>query len=177
MADEREDRLKGSAAFRPESSAGDNQHSRMVARQQAHWVRIIGAVVGAVFLLVGVAGFIPGITTHYSDLSFAGHHSKAELLGVFQVSILHNIVHLLFGVAGLALSRTWQGATAFLVGGGVIYLVLWFYGLAVGEDSNANFVPVNDADNWLHLGLALGMILLGLIGRRAAIAPGPDVDA
>jgi hypothetical protein len=177
MADEREDRLKGTAGFRPESSGGDNQRGRMVARDQAHWVRRAGMVVAATFLVVGIAGFIPGITTHYGNLSFAGHHSEAKLLGVFQVSVLHNIVHLLFGIIGLLVSRTWQGATYFLLGGGVVYLVLWFYGLAVGEDSSANFVPVNDADNWLHLGLALGMILLGFLGRRAAIAPGPPVEA
>jgi hypothetical protein len=64
--------------------------------------------VGAVFLLVGVLGFIPGITTNYGDMTFAGHESGAELLGVFHVSILHNVVHLLFGVAGLALGRTWS---------------------------------------------------------------------
>jgi hypothetical protein len=174
---EREDRLKGTEAFRPESSSGDNQHARSVARTQAHWVRLAATAVGAVFLLVGIAGFVPGITTNYDDLSFAGHMSSAELLGVFQVSILHNIVHLLFGVAGLALARTARTATHYLVWGGVIYLVLWFYGLAIGHDSSANFVPVNDADNWLHLGLALGMIGLGLIGRRSQIAPGEPVEA
>ena len=66
-------------------------------------------LVGIVFLAVGVLGFIPGITTDYSTLQFASHHSEAKLLGLFQVSILHNIVHLLFGVAGLALARTIGG--------------------------------------------------------------------
>src|SRR3954447_24668634 len=92
-------------------------------------VQKAAAVVGGVFLLVGVLGFIPGITTNYSDLSFAGHHSEAKLLGIFQVSALHNIVHLLFGVAGLAMARRASSATAYLIGGGLIYLVLWIYGL------------------------------------------------
>ncbi|MCW6006659.1 DUF4383 domain-containing protein [Micromonospora sp. CPCC 205371] len=117
----------------------------------------------AVFLLVGVLGFIPGITTNYSDMQFAGHESGAELFGVFQVSILHNIVHLLFGVAGLALARTVSGARAYLVGGGAIYAVLWLYGLVVDHESGANFVPMNTADNWLHLFLAAAMIALGLL--------------
>lgn len=129
-------------------------------------VQIAAMIVGAVFLIVGVAGFIPGLTTDYDQLSFAGHDSGAMLLGVFQVSILHNIVHLLFGVAGLALARTSGTARIFLVGGGAIYLVLWVYGMAVGHDSTANFVPVNTADNWLHLGLGIGMILLGLVLPR-----------
>jgi hypothetical protein len=67
-------------------------------------VQKAAAIVGVVFLLVGVLGFIPGITTNFGDLSFAGHESDARLLGLFQVSILHNIVHLLFGIAGLALA-------------------------------------------------------------------------
>src|SRR5919202_4284031 len=90
-------------------------------------------IVGATFLLVGILGFIPGITTHYGDMSFAGHDSDAKLLGLFQVSILHNIVHLLFGVAGLALSRTWEGARTFLIGGGGIFLLLWIYGLVIDQ--------------------------------------------
>jgi Domain of unknown function (DUF4383) len=124
-------------------------------------------VVGATFLLVGILGFIPGITTHYGDMTFAGHNSDAQLLGIFNVSVLHNIVHLLFGIAGLLLARTWDGARSFLIGGGVIYLVLWIYGLLIDKGSKANFVPVDTADNWLHFVLGLGMIALGvMLGRR-----------
>ncbi|MDO3686801.1 DUF4383 domain-containing protein [Micromonospora sp. C28ISP2-4] len=132
-------------------------------------VRRAAQVVGIVFLVVGVLGFIPGITTNYDTMMFAGHESEAKLLGVFQVSILHNIVHLLFGVAGLALSRTVSGARAYLIGGGAIYLVLWLYGLVIDHDSGANFVPLNGADNWLHLFLGVGMIALGVaLTRRPA---------
>jgi hypothetical protein len=126
--------------------------------------------VAAAFLLVGVLGFIPGITTDYDDMTFAGHDSGAQLLDVFGVSILHNVVHLLFGVAGLVLARSWSGARAFLIGGGALYLVLWLYGLLVDQSSSANFVPVDDADNWLHLVLGLGMVALGLVLSR------PDDD-
>jgi hypothetical protein len=91
------------------------------------------------------------------------------------VSILHNVVHLLFGVIGLALARSASGATHYLTFGGAIYLMLWFYGLIIDPHGSENVVPVNDADNWLHLGLGLAMLLLGLIGRRAEIAPGESV--
>ncbi|WP_194836110.1 DUF4383 domain-containing protein [Nocardia sp. XZ_19_369] len=133
--------------------------------------RIAALAVGAVFLIVGVLGFIPGVTTDYDTMTFAGHHSDAKLLGVFEVSVLHNIVHLLFGVAGLLAARTFQGARWFLLGGGAIYLVLWLYGLIIDKGSAANFVPVNDADNWLHLGLGLGMVALGALLPRLG-APG-----
>lgn len=119
------------------------------------------AAVGAVFLLVGILGFVPGITSDYDMMEFAGHESHAQLLGIFQVSVLHNVVHLLFGVAGLALARRAETARAFLIGGGAVYLVLWVYGLVVDRNSSANFVPLDNADNWLHLLLGVGMIGIG----------------
>lgn len=132
-------------------------------------VQLAAAAVGATFVLVAVLGFVPGITTNYSELSFAGHESEAKLLGLFQVSVLHNIVHGLFGVAGLALARSVAGARNFLIGGGIIYLVLTVYGSVIDLDSDINFVPVNVADNFLHLGLGMAMIGLGVVlGKRAA---------
>lgn len=129
-------------------------------------VSILALLVGITFLAVGILGFIPGITTNYGDLSFAGHESDAKLLGIFEVSVLHNVVHLLFGVAGLALWRTMSGARTYLIGGGIIYLALAVYGAAIEHGSDANFVPVNGADNLLHLGLGVGMVALGLVGAR-----------
>lgn len=133
-------------------------------------VQLAALVVGAVFLLVGVLGFVPGVTTNFDDLQFASHHSDALLLGVFQVSILHNIVHLLFGVAGILMARSVSGARNFLIGGGVVYLLLWLYGMLIDHDSAANFVPVNGADNWLHLLLGIGMLALGFLLTRGRAA-------
>ena len=134
-------------------------------------VQYAALVVGAVFLLVGILGFIPGITSNTEHLGMAGHHSGSMLLGIFQVSVLHNIVHLLFGIAGLTLWRSAVAAKRFLVIGGVIYLVLGFYGVFIDQASAANFVPVNSADNVLHFALGVGMAALGLIlGRSAAPA-------
>ncbi|MBM0230601.1 DUF4383 domain-containing protein [Micromonospora sp. STR1_7] len=134
-----------------------------------HPVRTAAQVVGAVFVLVGILGFIPGITSNYDTMMFAGHESEAKLLGLFQVSILHNLVHLAYGVAGLVLARTVSGARTYLIAGGAIYLVLWLYGLVIDHGSGANFVPLNNADNWLHLFLGLGMIGLGVaLTRRPA---------
>jgi hypothetical protein len=125
------------------------------------------------FLAVGIAGFIPGITTHYGDLEFAGHDSGAKLLGVFQVSILHNLVHLAYGTAGLALWRTRAGARAFLVVGGLVYLLLALYGALVPEHSGWNWIPVDRDDDLLHLGLGLGMFGLGVLPERG---PGRPVE-
>jgi Domain of unknown function (DUF4383) len=130
-------------------------------------VQLFATLVGAVFLLVGILGFVPGITSHlYGGLHFAGHTGNAKLLHIFQVSVLHNIVHIAFGIAGLMLARTWVTARSYLIGGGVIYLVLWLYGLIVSQQSSANFVPLNTADDWLHFLLGVGMIGLGFVTAR-----------
>lgn len=133
--------------------------------------------VGAVFLLVGVLGFIPGITTNYETMGFAGHESQALLLGIFQVSILHNIVHLLFGAAGIAMARTAAQSKNYLVVGGAIYLVLWIYGLLIGKDTAANFVPVNPADDWLHFVLGVAMLGLGFALSRGTARAGRPTTA
>jgi hypothetical protein len=141
----------------------------VTARPGRPLIQTAAQLVGLTFLLVGIAGFIPGITTNlYDGLDFAGHDGDAELLGVFQVSVLHNLVHILFGVAGLSLARTADGSRLFLVGGGAIYLLLWIYGLVIERDSGANFVPLNDADNWLHFALGVGMLTLGVALSRGA---------
>jgi hypothetical protein len=134
-------------------------------------VRRTALIVAVVFLLIGVAGFIPGITTDYDTMTFAGQNSDAKLLGIFEVSILHNIVHLLTGLAGIAMARRADTARLYLIGAGVIYLVLWLYGLFVSDNSSANFVPMNNADDWLHLVLGVVMIGLGLlVARRRELA-------
>jgi hypothetical protein len=152
-------------SYRPSSDGAPRDPARDAL------ARRIATVVAATFLLVGILGFIPGITQNLDQMEFAGHESGAELLGLFQVSVLHNLVHLLFGLVGLALARQADTARIFLIGGGLVYLALVVYGLVVDHETDANFVPVNDADDWLHLGLGVGMILLGVLTlsrRRAA---------
>ena len=128
------------------------------ARDGRTLAQTLALVFGLAFLGVGVLGFIPGITTNLGDIKFAGNDSPSELLGIFQVSILHNIVHLLFGIAGLAMARRWDSARTYLLGAGIIYAVLFVYGLFVGRDDDANFVPTNNADDILHLVLALALL-------------------
>jgi hypothetical protein len=147
--------------------------TRSTTRRDLAPVQIAAALVGAAFLIVGIAGFIPGLTTHFSDLTWAGMHSDARVLGLFQTSVLHNIVHLLFGVLGLLLARRGETARLYLLVGGVIYLALVIYGLLIDPMSSANFVPLNTADNWLHLIIGIAMLGLGLglpINKRTQVA-------
>ena len=131
-------------------------------------VQLLATLVAATFVLVGIIGFIPGLTTNlYDGLEFAGDDGDAEILGVFKTSVLHNLVHLVFGLVGLVLARTWSGARTFLIGGGIIYLALWLIGLLGG----LNWIPANDADDWLHFVLGVAMIGLGFVTTREGERP------
>ncbi|UDY37511.1 DUF4383 domain-containing protein [Dermatobacter hominis] len=145
------------------------------SRETTHTpLQIAALAVGITFLAVGIAGFVPGLTSDLDQIEFAGHESGAQLLGLFQVSVLHNLVHVLFGIVGIAAWRRTDWARRFLLIGGAVYLLLFVYGLVVDRHADANFVPLDDADNWLHLGLGAGMIALGALlpGRTALDADG-----
>lgn len=129
--------------------------------------QILALLFGVTFLLVGIAGFIPGVTTPYDELGILGTDSEAELLGLFRVSVLHNIVHMLFGVGIVAAAReSWS--IAYLIGGGVAYALVSAYGFLIDEHSDANFLPVNTADNFLHVALTLGLLGAGLVALAAS---------
>ena len=119
---------------------------------------------GATFLLVAVLGFVPGITTDlYDGLEFAGNDGSSELLGLFKVSILHNIVHGLFGV-GILMAATHKGALNYLLGAGVLYVVLFLIGII----NQGDWVPINNGDDGLHAGLALALLGSWAAARGAA---------
>jgi arginine exporter protein ArgO len=140
-------------------------------------IQTVAMLVGAVFLLLGILGFVPGVTSHYGVMTFAGHGSGAKLFGVFQVSVLHNIVHLMLGLAGVSMAKTHDGARSFLLAGGIVSALLFLYGLAFHGASGANWLPVNTADNILHGALGAGMIALAYAFARRDRAGGRRVAA
>jgi Domain of unknown function (DUF4383) len=129
-------------------------------------IQLVAVVVAGTFLMVGGLGFAPGATRRYELLEVAGHGSEAELFGLFQISVLHNLVHLAFGVAGLVMAATALGARRYLIGGGAICLALGVYGMVVDRQADANVLPLNRADDWLHLGLGAAMVVLGAVVNR-----------
>lgn len=122
-------------------------------------VRSAALTMGILFLLLGILAFIPGIATNYSSMAFAAG-SEAMLFGVFQTSMLLNIVYLVTGAAGWLMSHTAARSRDFLIGAGAVYLLLWVYGLIIDMGSTANFLSINAATNWMHL--VLGLVTAGL---------------
>ncbi|WP_309070990.1 DUF4383 domain-containing protein [Arthrobacter sp.] len=137
------------------TTASHHAHDFHVTRDH---VRSASMGMGVVFLLMGILGLIPGITAQYDSMAFASG-SEAMLLGAFQVSVLLNLVYLAMGAAGVWMSRGVLSARNFLIGSGVVLLIMWLYGLIVG-DSAANVLSTNASTNWLNL--ILGIIAVGL---------------
>ncbi|TGD87296.1 DUF4383 domain-containing protein [Mycolicibacterium sp. CH28] len=152
--------------------------SRRLQRPRVGMLAVQGAavLVAAAFLMLAIAGFIPGLTTRLDELHWYGPHSQARLFGVFAVSVVHNLLHLLFGIAGLLLAGTYARARGYLIGGGLVYLALWVYGLLIDLAGPRNMLPLNDADNWLNLSIGAVMVLLGLTlaGSRVPTGAGGE---
>ncbi len=121
------------------------------------------ATIGAVSGLVGLLGFLPGLTVHMDDLTVAGDHTTTLLFGLFAVSVLCNVIHLLYAVAGLALATSARTASWFLIVGGAGLLLLGLLGLF----GAAGWIPLNTADGWLHLGVGAAMLGLSFLPARA----------
>jgi len=134
----------------------------MPKRRTCMAVQGAAVFVGAALLALGIVGFLPGVTQHLDELTWAGNHTGAELFGAFAVSGLHNAIHLAAGILGLVFARTYAASRAYLLFGGLAFLALWGYGLLIDDASSANIVPVSAANNWLHLGTGAVMVLLGL---------------
>jgi len=119
------------------------------------WPQILALVFGAVYLLVGIAGFF---VTGFDN--FASNDQHESLLG-FMINPLHNIVHIVIGIAGLLLARTLAGARTYGWLLAVGYAAAFVYGLiAVGE--SWDFLNINVADNVLHLVTALVGLVIAL---------------
>ncbi|NUP73275.1 MAG: DUF4383 domain-containing protein [Sinomonas sp.] len=121
-------------------------------------IQLLAMGVGAVWVLVGIFGFIPGLTQDYSSLKFLGPDSHAMLFGVFQTSILVNIVQIVIGVIGMVMGRSSMGARRYLMWFGGLYVVLAIYGFVTGT-SAANIFSFSAVDSWMMI--VLGLLMAG----------------
>jgi hypothetical protein len=149
----------------------------MVRKPTLMAVQGAALIMGAAFLFIGAFGFVPVLTTHHDKLVWAGHGSggsDAQLFGVFAVSGLHNVVHLVYGAAGMITARTYSASRAYLLIGGAVLVGLWAFRMASDHAGVAELFPLNRADSLLHLGLGVVMVLLGLTlgAQRDPTKPG-----
>jgi hypothetical protein len=131
-------------------------------------LKTMATVFGIVFLLVGILGFVPGVTDN-------GH-----LLGIFHVNTAHNIVHILSGaVALIAAATSARAAQMYFRVFGLVYGLVALLGFMAGGDQPVlGIIANNAADNWLHLAIALVSLGLGfapdLVAKKNAALAGPE---
>lgn len=132
-------------------------------------VRHFAMLYGVVFLLAGATGFVPGLSpTHiHPGLSVTAESRLA--LGLFPVNILHNLVHLAFGLWGVMAARSMAGAVTYARGVALIYAVLTVLGLIPATATTFGLVPIYGNDIWLHALLAAGAAYFGF--RRRSGSP------
>ncbi len=132
--------------------------------------RTFALVFGVVFLLIGIAGFVPALVTpvHDGHPDIAVSSGYGQLFGLFPVNILHNIVHVVFGLWGLAAYRSLSGAKLYARGVALIYAVLTVAGLIPGLHTMFGLTPLFGNDIWLHAALAAVAAYFGWVHRDEA---------
>jgi hypothetical protein len=130
------------------------------------WPQMLALAFGVVYLLVGIVGFfITGFDGFVSNRT----DGNTDTLLIFMINPLHNVVHVLIGLAGIALSRTLAGARTYGWLLAVGYGAAFVYGLiAINQDWD--FLNINAADNVLHIATAVvGLVMaLGPVNDRVA---------
>ena len=117
---------------------------------------------GAVFVLIGVLGFVPALAPKDSM-------GMPLLLGLFMVGAVHNLIHLLSGVAALAAGYSSEAyAKLYFKVFGVVYAVVTVVGF-IQKDTVLGLIHVNLADNLLHLAIAVAALALGF-GMKNRVA-------
>lgn len=129
-------------------------------------IRTFARIFGVVFLLVGIVGFIPGLTHSHQHDGLAVQTGSGMLLGLFPVNVLHNIVHLAFGVWGIAAARSLDAARVYARGVAVVYAVLTVLGMIPATNDTFGLVPIGGNDIWLHALLALIAAYFGFMYRE-----------
>lgn len=117
-------------------------------------VQRVAQIFGIVFIIVAILGFITSGSSMESDPEMA-----AKIFGLFPVNIVHNGVHLGFGIWGLLASRNFEGARNYGRIAGVMYLILAVLGFVAPD--GFGLVPLGGNDIWLHVVLGAALAAVG----------------
>jgi hypothetical protein len=136
-------------------------------------LRTFALILGIVFIVVGICGFVPALVSQppMDDThTLSVHANHGYLLGLFPVNVLHNLVHILFGIWGVAAYATGASASrTFARGVCILYALLAIMGLIPGLNTTFGLIPIHGNDVWLHALIALvaGIFGWGVVGADA----------
>lgn len=126
-------------------------------------VKRVAMLFGVVFIILGVLGFtVPG------GMQMGDATNPPKLLGLFPINLLHNLVHILFGVWGLAAARSFSGAVAYCKLAGMIYLALAVVGIV--EPTTFGLIPLGGNDVFLHTAIGVLLVWVGFMAKEEAAA-------
>lgn len=110
-------------------------------------------ILAAVFLLIGILGFVPALTP------------DGNLLGIFSVDMMHNIIHILTGVLGFVFAGS--APKTFLKGFGIVYLLVTVLGFAM--EGMVMGMMMNGPDNLLHLAVTIVALVFGFMPAKETV--------
>ena len=125
---------------------------------------------GVIFLLLGIAGFVPGFVSLPPEGFDAGGVSLnadsfyakgfGYLFGAFPTNLMHNIVHLLVGILGIAAAST-GNAKLYNRGFAISYVLIAVMGLIPLAQTTFGLMPIFGNNVWLN---ALSAVIAGYYG-------------
>lgn len=136
-------------------------------------IQTFARIYGVLFLLVGIGGFIPGLTQPHDHPGLAVEAGSGMELGLFPVNALHNLIHILFGAWGLLAARTFGTARTYARVVAIAYAVLTVLGLIPATNTTFGLVPIYGHDVWLHALLAAIAAYFGFAYREPSAATAP----
>jgi hypothetical protein len=138
-------------------------------------IHLFARVFGAVFLIVGIGGFIPGVTQPHQHPDLAVEAASGMELGLFPVNVLHNLVHIAFGVWGLVAAGRADAARLYARVVAISYALLTVLGLVPATNTVFGLVPIYGHDVWLHALLAAVAAYFGFMARSSETPAGAAV--
>lgn len=125
--------------------------------------RTFARIFGIVFILVGLVGFIPGLTQSHDHQGLAMEAGSGMALGLFPVNVLHNLFHLAFGIWGVIAARNFDGARIYARSVAIVYGLLTVLGLIPATNDTFGLIPIGGNDIWLHALLAAVAAYFGFV--------------
>ena len=121
--------------------------------------KTIAMVIGWVFLIVGILGFVPNPLVGEDAL--------------FHTDLNHNIVHLLSGIIFLWVAyKAPQKSAMVMKVFGVVYLLVAVLGFVMADGGSIlGLIEINHADNWLHVLLGVVILGAGIMAGKGSSAP------